>query len=135
MCEVLGVSKSGYYAWKDRPKSNQKKRREKLTILVSRAHLESRQNYGSPKITKQLNSKGIQVSEKTVTRIMQENNIRSKTVKKYKATTNSKHSLPVYPNLLNQNFTVNRVNTHFISSQNPVIFSNSYGRMTIHPLG
>lgn len=108
MCEVLGVSKSGYYAWKDRPKSNQKKRREKLTILVSRAYLESRQNYGSPKITKQLNGKGIQVSEKTVTRIMQENDIRSKTVKKYKATTNSKHSLPVYPNLLNQNFTVNR---------------------------
>lgn len=108
MCEVLGVSKSGYYAWRDRPKSNQKKRKEKLTILVSRAYLESRQNYGSPKITRQLNRQGIQVSEKTVTRIMQENNIRSKTVKKYKATTNSKHSLPVYPNLVNQNFTVDR---------------------------
>ncbi|NSL53382.1 IS3 family transposase, partial [Bacillus sp. P2(2020)] len=102
------MSKSGYYAWRGRPKSNQKKRKEELTILVRRAHLESRQNYGSPKITKQLNRQGIQVSEKTVTRIMQENNIRSKTVKKYKATTNSKHSLPVYPNLLNQNFTVER---------------------------
>jgi putative transposase len=108
MCEVLGVSKSGYYAWKDRPLSDQKLRKEKLTVQIKRAHVESRNTYGSPKITKQLNRKGIRVSQKTVTRIMKENKIRSKTVKKYKATTNSKHNLPVYPNLLNQKFSVSR---------------------------
>jgi putative transposase len=108
MCEVLGVSKSGYYAWRNRPKSNQKIRREKLMVQVKRAHLESRETYGSPKITKQLNNNGVKVSQRTVTRIMKKIEIRSKTVKKYKATTNSKHNLPVYPNLLNQNFTVTR---------------------------
>jgi transposase InsO family protein len=108
MCSVLGVSKSGFYAWRKRPKSQQKIRREKLTAQVKRAHVESRGIYESPKITKVLNSKGIKVSEKTITRIMKENQIRSKTVRKYKATTNSKHTLPVYPNLLNQEFKVNQ---------------------------
>ncbi len=108
MCQVLGVSKSGYYAWRNRSKSKQKIRKEKLTAEIKKAHMESGKIYGSPKITQQLNRKGILVSQKTVTRIMKENSIRSKTVKKYKATTNSKHKLPVFPNLLNQQFNVSR---------------------------
>lgn len=108
MCEVLGVSKSGFYEWKKRGKSKQKLQKEKLTAEIKKTYMESRNIYGSPKITKELNNKGISVSQKTVSRIMQEEGICSKTVKKYKATTNSKHSLPVYPNLLNQEFTVSR---------------------------
>ncbi|MGE7917307.1 IS3 family transposase [Lysinibacillus xylanilyticus] len=108
MCEVLGVSRSGYYEWLNRPKSNQKERKEKLTSQIKRVYLDSRRNYGSPKVTKQLNSEGVSVSQKTVSRIMKEEGIRSKTVKKYKATTNSKHNLPVYPNLLDQQFKVER---------------------------
>lgn len=106
MCRVLGASKSGYYHWRKRKKSNQQRRREKLTRHVKQVYISSRSIYGSPKITKKLNQKGIKVSQKTVTRIMKAEGIRSKTVKKYKATTNSKHSLPVYPNLLNQEFQV-----------------------------
>jgi transposase InsO family protein len=97
MCDVLGVSKSGYYEWKKRPKSQQKIRKERLTAQIKHGYFDSRKNYGSPKITKKLNKKGIKVSQKTVTCIMKENNIRSKTVKKYKATTNSKHHLPDLP--------------------------------------
>lgn len=108
MCQVLGVSKSGYYSWRNREKSPQKKRHESLVRHVKRAHLESRLIYGSPKITEKLNQEGVKVSEKTVSRIMKKEGIRSKTVKKYKATTNSKHSLPVYPNLLNQQFQVDK---------------------------
>jgi putative transposase len=108
MCSVLGVSKNGYYAWRIRDKSQQKIRKEKLTAKIKRVYLESKSIYGSPKITKVLNESGTKVSQKTVTRYMKENNIRSKTVKKYKATTNSKHRLPVYPNLLNQQFKVDQ---------------------------
>lgn len=108
MCKVLGVSKSGYYTWLKRPKSKQLKRKEKLIGQIKRVYLESRRNYGSPKITKQLNSEGVSVSQKTVSRIMQKEGIRSKTVRKYKATTNSKHTLPIYPNLLDQQFKVER---------------------------
>ena len=63
--------------------------------------MEYRNIYGIPKIIKVLHSRGILVLQKTVTRIMQEIGIPSKTVKKYKATTNSNHTLPIYPNLLN----------------------------------
>lgn len=106
MCEVLGVSKSGFYAWRDRPKSRQKIRKEQLIRQVKRVHVESRNVYGSPKITRALNHAGTSVLQKMVSRIMKENGIRSKAVKKYKATTNSKHHYPVFPNLLNQQFKV-----------------------------
>lgn len=106
MCQVLDVSKSGYYHWRKREKSNQQLRREELTRQIKEVYINSRSIYGSPKITKKLNQKGINVSQKTVTQIMKAEGIRSKTVKKYKATTNSKHSLPIYPNLLNQKFQV-----------------------------
>lgn len=104
MCQVLGVSKSGFYSWVDRPISQQKRRREKLTAHIKRVYVESEKRYGSPKITRTLNREGLSVSQKTVTRVMKENGIRSKIIKKYKATTNSNHTYPVYPNLLNQQF-------------------------------
>lgn len=108
MCEVLGVSKSGYYNWRKRPKSEQKKKKEVLTREIKRIFVESKERYGSPKITKVLEEQGIHTTEKNVSRIMRENNMQSKVVKKHKATTNSNHRLPVFPNLLNQQFKVNK---------------------------
>lgn len=105
--KVLGVSKSGYYTWLKRPVSNQKKLKAKLTDKIKRIHIQSNGIYGSPKITKVLISEDVNVSQKTVGNIMKENNIKSKAVKKYKATTNSNHNLSISPNLLNQNFKVN----------------------------
>ena len=105
MCKVLGVSKSGYYGWRNRPLSKQAKRRQELVKEVKRIHAESNQIYGSPKIHKQLDNEGIKTSERTVQRIMSAESIRSKTVRKYKATTNSDHDDPIYPNIINQDFT------------------------------
>lgn len=104
MCELLGVSTSGYYDWLKRGPSEQKKKRELLTEDIRRVHKESREIYGSPKITKQLYKEGISVSERTVQRVMQGEGIYSKTSKKFKATTNSNHSHEIYPNHLNRNF-------------------------------
>ncbi len=66
---------------------------------IKKIHIESRETYGSPKITKILPKQRVKVSQKTVARIMKDGDIRSKTKKKYKTTTNSKHHSPVYPNL------------------------------------
>ncbi len=66
--------------------------------------MDSRRLYGSRKIHKALVQQGVAVSEKTVVRIMKELGLKSRTVKKYKATMNSKHHLPVHENLLNQQF-------------------------------
>jgi len=104
MCEAFEVSRSGYYKWTKRKVSKREKRRHKLAKRIRHIFLESRCLYGSPKVTKELQKQGMKVSEKTVARIMKELGLRSRTVKKYKATTNSKHNLPVHENVLNRQF-------------------------------
>lgn len=106
------MSRSGYYAWvKSQDKHTERqKRRETLERHIHRAFLDSRGLYGIPKITKVLNRQGIHVSEKTVVRIMKELGLKSRTLKKYKATTNSNHQLPVQENVLNQLFTAKAPN-------------------------
>lgn len=106
MCSTLGVSKGGFYEWMGRTESPQKQRKEEMKDKIRQIHKQSKARYGSPKITAILRQDGIRISERTVTRYMKEMGIRSNTAKKYKATTNSKHNLPVYPNLLDQDFKV-----------------------------
>ncbi|WP_236631770.1 IS3 family transposase [Anoxybacillus sp. UARK-01] len=91
ICQVLCVSKSEYYAWLKRPKSNQKEKKEQLTQQIRNEYLKSRKIYGSPKMTQELRKQGICVSQKTVARIMNEEGLKSITVRKCKATTNSHH--------------------------------------------
>jgi putative transposase len=115
MCKVMNVSRSGYHKWVDRPESERAKRHKTLVSHVHTSFLESRGLYGSPKIAKDLERKGVSVCQKTVARIMKEEDLRSKTVKKYKATTNSKHSLPVHENKLNQEFQVEQPNKVWVA--------------------
>lgn len=104
MCVLLGVSTSGFYDWLNRKPSQQKQRKDYLKEEIKRVHKDSREIYGSPKITKRLNQEGISVSSRTVQRFMKEEGISSKTVKKFKATTNSDHKHFIYPNLLSRKF-------------------------------
>jgi putative transposase len=105
MCETLGVSKSGYYDWLNRPISEQAKRKKKLTKVVKQIHDQSHGIYGSPKITDQLEKQGYVVSGRTVQRIMKDLSIKSRAVKKFKVqTTDSNHDHRIYPNLLDQQF-------------------------------
>ena len=104
MCKTLEVSKSGYYAYKLRPKNKREIERAELLKEIKIVFKSSRELYGSPRITAALLSKGIQCNKKRIARIMHNNGIKAKTVRKYKATTNSKHKLPVASNLLNQKF-------------------------------
>jgi putative transposase len=82
MCKVLSVSKNGYYTWLKKQVFNHKRVKAK----IKRIYIQSRVIYGSPKITKAFTEEDINVSLKTVANIMKENNIKFKTVKKYKAT-------------------------------------------------
>lgn len=115
MCQVLGVTKSGYYDWRKRPKSEQKKKKEALTREIRKEFVASKERYGSPKITQQLRKRGISTTVRTVSRIMKEQGMRSKVVKKHKATTNSNHQLPVFPNLLDQDFHVDEPGKVWVS--------------------
>lgn len=108
MCTLFQVSRSGYYAWRDRPPSARAVRRAERLAHIQAIFARSRGRYGSPKITATLRQAGERIAQKTVARLMQAAGLRSRVVKKYKATTNSRHTHPVAENRLNQQFTAER---------------------------
>jgi len=115
MSQVIGASRSGYYRWKKLPHGKRQKENEKILMEIEESHKNSRRVYGSPRITDELQAKGIVCSKNRVARIMKVHGIFAKTAKKFKATTNSNHNLPVAENLLNQNFTAEKPNTVWVS--------------------
>ena len=107
MCEVLEVSRSGYYAWRNRPPSAAAQRRAQLVERIAAVHVGSRQVYGSPRVCAELRSQGVACSENTVARLMRQRGIRSKMRRKFKvSTTHSRHAHPIAANRLNQEFAV-----------------------------
>jgi transposase InsO family protein len=105
MCLILEVSKSGFYDWSKRSPSNRAK--ENIMIIERIKIINQNKNkrvYGSPRIHKDLIDSGIKCSKNRIARLMKKANISSVVKKKWKATTNSKHSLPIARNLLEQNF-------------------------------
>jgi putative transposase len=107
MCDVLEVSRSGYYAWRDRPASSQAQRREELVERIQAAHVDSRQIYGSPRIHAELVAQGVVCSKNTVAKLMKQQGIRSKRRRRFVVrTTDSRHPHPIAENRLAQQFDV-----------------------------
>ena len=106
MCRVLEVSASGYYRWRSQPKSQRAKENEELLGKIRQLHTRSRNHYGSPKIYRSLRQSGEVCNHKRIERLMRENGILARRVKKFKVTTNSNHREPVAENLLDRQFTV-----------------------------
>jgi transposase InsO family protein len=104
MCQVLGVSRSGYYAWRHRPESPRCRENRRLRGKIRTLHKESRGTYGSPRIHQALQAQGEACGRHRVARLMREDDLKAKVKKRYKATTDSKHTLPVAPNLLQRDF-------------------------------
>jgi putative transposase len=105
-CDVLEVSRSGYYAWRRRPESARAARREELAVKIEAVHLESKCVYGSPRVYEALKAQGESVCENTVARVMREREIRVKTKRKFvPCTTDSNHRQPVAANVLDRQFT------------------------------
>ena len=110
MCNVLSVSRSSYYAWLKRPESSRKRENRKLAAKIKVIHGQNRKVYGSPRIHKELKDQGVSCGQNRVARVMKQEGIRSIVPRKFKATTDSKHNLPVAPNLLKQDFDVKEPN-------------------------
>lgn len=104
MCRILEVSKSGYFAWKNRPDSAKEKSDRVLAEKIATIHSEHRSVYGSPRIHQVLKENGFQVSRKRVARLMKELGISAKRCRRRVITTDSKHDLPIAENLLERNF-------------------------------
>lgn len=104
-CEVLEVSRSGYYAWHDRPDSARAKRRKDLAAKVKAVHEANRKVYGSPRVCAALRASGERACENTVAKVMRESGIRAKSKRKYvPRTTDSAHRRPVAENRLAREF-------------------------------
>ena len=105
MCRALDVSESGYYAWKKRSTSEHDRTDQILLEHIRRIHQESRRLYGSPRIHALLKREGVTCSRKRVARLMREYGIFSRRrPKRRHKTTDSNHSNPVAPNLLDRDF-------------------------------
>lgn len=104
MCGHLGVSKSGFYPWRKRPESPHAREDRRLAVLTREAHDVGRQAYGSPRAHEEPEAQGIHISRKPVIRLMQELGIKGKVRRRWVKTTDSKHGLPVAPNLLARDF-------------------------------
>lgn len=115
MCRLLDISVSGYYAWIRRPASKRSMQDNDLAIKIKRIFDEERSRPGAPRITKRLNQEGEHVGKQRVARIMREHGWRAKASKKFKATTNSNHQLPVAQNLLQKNFNALKPNEKWVS--------------------
>lgn len=110
LCRVVKVATSGYYAWRQRSKSQRDYENQRLLVQIKAIHTKSERTYGSPRIYHDLRKEGVLCGENRVARIMRDGGIRAKTTKKFKATTDSKHTMPVAENLLDREFEAERPN-------------------------
>jgi putative transposase len=104
LCDALDVSPSGYYAWTQRPPSQRAVGDAKLVPVIRACHVRSRGTYGSPRIHQDLKALGHRVSRKRVARLMRREGVSARPPKRYRATTDSKHPLPVAPNVVARKF-------------------------------
>jgi putative transposase len=111
MCQQLGVSRSGYYAWRERSESKRQKADQLLAEQVASVYQESRGTYGSPRVHAELRAQGHRVSRKRVARLMSQRGLAARRRRRFVRTTDSRHSLPVAPNLLSRNFSPGQPNS------------------------
>jgi putative transposase len=112
----MEVSRSGYYKWKTSMPSKQELRKRELMGRITYHYHDNNRRYGAPKITKKLRHEGYKVTERTVGLYMKELGLRSCVCKKFKIqTTDSNHNLPIAPNLLNQQFKVEKPNQVWVT--------------------
>lgn len=110
MLNKLGVSRSGYNSWLHRLPSNQTKRKEAVKIQIQEIYDTSHQNYGAPKITKELQKNGKKISERTVGKYMHEMNIKAQYIKPYTITTKDSDFSSKLNNILNEQFNPSKPN-------------------------
>jgi putative transposase len=114
LCRWLGVTRSGFYAWQQRPASPRREEDRRLKVLVHASFTAGRGYYGSPRVHDDLLEWKERVSRKRVIRLMQEEGLQARVRKRYTRTTMSEHDQPVAANLLQQAFTAERPNQRWV---------------------
>lgn len=115
MCLVLGVSRSGYYAWRRRQPSARERANRLLSALIRLLHQKSRRTYGYRRIHAALVAQGTTCGKNRVARLMQKDGLRARRRRRYKRTTQSRHNWPVAPNRLAQSFVATSPNQKWLT--------------------
>ncbi len=115
MCRILEVSESGYHAWRQRPPSARQQENRRLETEIKAAHQRTRETYGPERLHSDLADQGVQTSVYRIKRIRTRLGLRCKQKRKFKATTNSNHALPLAPNLLDRQFAVAAPNRAWVT--------------------
>lgn len=117
MCSLLNVSRSGYYEWIHRHRPTPSTRQLEKQSLMEKIRMiftQSRMTYGTRRIKRALAREGIQVSRKRIRKLLEEQGLIVKTKRKFKATTDSNHMLPIADNILNRQFSVSQPNQCYV---------------------
>jgi transposase InsO family protein len=115
LCRVLKVSRSGYYVWLTRPPSRRTQEEGRLEVEIKAAHIRTRGTCGPERLQQDLAAHGVKVGICRIRKIRKKLGIRCKQIKKFKATTDSQHTLPVAANLLEQKFEASAPNEIWVS--------------------
>lgn len=115
LCETLEVSTAGHYAWRQRPTSSQEQRRAALVVEIRAIHAEAKARYGSPRVHAELVARGQDCCVNTVAKLMHNHEIRAKTARKFRCTTDSNHQLPVADNVLDRQFNPSEANEVWVA--------------------
>jgi putative transposase len=115
MCRVLGVSTSGFYAWQKEPLSARTRSDAALAKQVAAAHKKSRGTYGSPRVHAELRAEGTRVGQKRIARIMRAEGLVARSKRRFRRTTDSKHSQPIAPNVVQRNFRTEAPNETWVT--------------------
>jgi putative transposase len=114
MCNFVKASRSGYYAWLNRPESKRDKENRDLTKMIKEIFTESRKVYGTRRISKELARKRVFISRRRIGKLMELEGLCCKTKRKFKATTDSQHNKLISPNLLKRQFNVVNPDSYWV---------------------
>jgi putative transposase len=112
---AFDVSRSGFYAWANGAPSERAQEDERLKIAIQAVHAQSRETYGPLRMQPELADQGFEAGRDRIGRLRRELGLRCRQKRKFKATTNSNHDLPVAENLLNQTFKPSRPNEAWVT--------------------
>jgi len=125
LCRTLRISRSGFYAARDRSESTHATADRRLLVLIRASFEESRKWYGSPRVYEDLVEQGIRVSPKRVARLMQEDGLIARPRKRFKVTTMSDHDQPIAANLLDRQFQAEAPNQRWVGDTSEFVIGGS----------
>jgi len=131
MCRVLGVSRSGLYAWSGRKPSARAKADAALRRRIRSIHDASRSTYGSPRVHRGLRRDGVRVGRKRVERLMRLDGLRGRIRRRFRRTTDSNHGLPVAQNTLNRQFEVDAPDRVWAGDITYIRTTNGWGYLAV----